>query len=365
MILERLNPSPRRMAQVRAITSVLPLTLSGLVWVASVMSTRTGHYDAWAFYPVLMIYGTLTLLDYLVGRDTANIETTSPAMKTWLRWLPLASVPLHLGMLLYAAHFVATAPLSWLGMIGWIFSVGVIGGVVAINVGHELVHKATRIEQWAGGIALASAAYGTFKIEHVLGHHTWVATERDPSSAPRGANVYTFVPRAMLHNVANAFTLEAAKLKRRGYSAWSWRNELWWWSGFTVGFAALLGALFGPKAVVFFAGQALVAIIHLELINFVEHYGLTRARDAKGRPIRVTHVHSWNSAYFLTNAFLFQLQRHSDHHASAGRRYQELRHHDDSPQLPGGYGAMLLLALVPPLWRRVIDPRIPQLPQSV
>jgi alkane 1-monooxygenase len=359
MLINLINPSPESMARVRAVTSVLPLTLSGLVLVATTMSTRTGDYDAWAFFPVLMIYGVLTLLDYLVGRDTTNGEVTALLTRSWLRWLPITSVPLHLLMLAYAAHFVTTAPLSWLGVAGWIFSVGVIGGVVAINVGHELVHKATRLEQWMGGIALASAAYGTFKIEHVLGHHTWVATERDPSSAKRGDNVYTFVPRAIWHNIVNAFALEAGKLKRRGHSPWSWRNELWWWCGFTFGFGALLGFLFGPKAALFFTGQAVVAIVHLELINYIEHYGLRRECDVNARPERVTPMHSWNSSYFLTNAFLFQLQRHSDHHASAGRRYQDLRHFDDSPQLPGGYGAMLLLSLVPPLWRRVIDPRIP------
>lgn len=347
------------MSQLRALTSALPLTLSTLVWVAAQRSHTTGHYDLWAFYPVLIMYGALTVLDYLVGRDTADMRVESPAIRAWLRALPLATVPVHLLMLFFCAQFVANAPLSPLGMVGWILSVGIISGTVAINVGHELIHKPSKLEQWAGGIALASAAYGTFKIEHVLGHHTWVATARDPSSAPRGMSVYRFVPGAIVHNAVNAFRLEAGKLKRRGYSAWSWRNELWWWSGFTIGFGALLGVAFGPKALALFAGQAVVAILHLEIINYIEHYGLSRKMQPNGRPEAVTPMHSWNSAYFLTNAFLFQLQRHSDHHASAGRRYHELQHHDRSPQLPGGYGVMLLLTLVPPLWRRVVDPRIP------
>jgi alkane 1-monooxygenase len=357
MLLAFTAPTPITMARLRAATAFFPLLLGALVMTSVYFAGRTGWHDAWAWYPLFIIYGPLTLLDYVVGEDTSN---GPPAVGDgYFRWLPLLCIPLQFVVLIVAANYFVTAPLSTLGMIGWIMSVGLVSGMIAINVGHELIHKNSQLERIGGGIILATTAYGTFKVEHVLGHHAWVATDRDPSSAKRGESVYTFVPKAIVHNAMNAFRLAGASLKRRGFSPWSWRNELWWWSGITIACAAALGVAFGPMASVFFVGQALGAIVSLEIINYIEHYGLRRHADANGRAEKVTPMHSWNSAYFLTNAFLFQLQRHSDHHASAARRYQELRHHESAPQLPGGYGAMMVLALVPPLWRKVIDPLIP------
>ncbi len=355
MLLQLINPAPQTMARLRALTAFFPLLLG--ILVISTANMRSWH-DAWAWYPLFVIFVVISTLDYLIGKDTSNAPPA--AIPAYFRWLVLACVPMQIGMLFVAANFFVNAPLTWIGMLGWILSVGFVNGVVAINVGHELIHKNSRFERNAGGVILAVTSYGTFKVEHVLGHHAWVATDRDASSAKLGESVYAFVPHAIVHNALNAFQLAAASLKRRGYSPWSWRNELWWWSGVTIGLSALLGAAFGPMAVVFFFAQSLVAIVSLEIINYIEHYGLRRKIEANGRAEKVSPIHSWNSSYFLTNAFTFQLQRHSDHHANAARRYQALEHHEIAPQLPGGYGVMVLLTLVPPLWRTVIHPRISQ-----
>jgi alkane 1-monooxygenase len=357
MLLQYLSPTPQTMARLRALTAFFPLLMGTLIVCTIYLASMGNSHNAWAWYPLFQILIPITILDYLIGKDTTSAPPT--ATPAYFRWLVLACVPMQIGVLFIAAHFFVTAPLSWLGMLGWVMSVGFISGIIAINVGHELIHKNSRLERTAGGIILATTAYGTFKVEHVLGHHAWVATDRDASSAKRGQSVYTFVPYAIIHNALNAVRLAAASLKRRGYSAWSWRNELWWWSGITIALSALLGAAFGPMSIVFFFAQSLVAIVSLEIINYIEHYGLRRKMEANGRAEKVSPQHSWNSSYFLTNAFLFQLQRHSDHHANAARRYQTLEHHDAAPQLPGGYGAMMMLTLVPPLWCAVIHPRIP------
>jgi alkane 1-monooxygenase len=358
MLLQLINPAPQTMARLRALTAFFPLLMGALIVCTIGLADRGNSHNLWAWYPLFQILIPITILDYLIGKDTTNAPPI--ANPAYFRWLTLACVPMQIGVLFIAAHFFVTAPLSWMGMLGWAMSVGFISGIIAINVGHELIHKNSRLERTAGGIILATTSYGTFKIEHVLGHHAWVATDRDASSAKRGQSVYTFVPYAIIHNALNAVRLSAASLKRRGYSSWSWRNELWWWSSISIGLSALLGAAFGPMAVVFFFAQSLVAIVSLEIINYIEHYGLRRKIEAHGRAEKVSPMHSWNSSYFLTNAFLFQLQRHSDHHANAARRYQTLEHHEAAPQLPGGYGAMMMLTLVPPLWRAVIHPRIPQ-----
>jgi alkane 1-monooxygenase len=363
MLIKLVNPSARTMVRIRAIAFFLPATLPFSLYAAAQLGQATGEPNWSAFLPLFLIYGLMTILDYIVGRDETNLAPNESAAADQIsaffyRALVFLTLPLQLAMLYFAGQYFVETPLNIIGQLGWLLSVGTIGGVLAINAGHELVHKPTSSEQITGGLLLATVCYGSFKTEHVYGHHAWVSTPRDHSSAPRGANVYTFVPDSIFHNVLGGFTLEAQRLARRGFKAFSWRNELIWWTLISGGLTAFFGWQFGVMGLVFFLAQSLIAIVHLEIINYIEHYGLSRNLEASGRYEKVTPMHSWNSSYFFTNAFLFQLQRHSDHHANAARRYQDLRHHDGAPQLPGGYGAMLLLALVPPLWWMVIHPRL-------
>lgn len=315
----------------------------------------TGMPNLFAFWPLLINYGVLTAIDYTVGRDRSQPSSGVRDIALY-KWIALATLPVHFLSLGWATHVFVTADFSWIGRLGWIFSIGAISGTIAITAGHELIHRSTRLEQWWGGVLLASVCYGGFKIEHVYGHHVHVATPLDASSARRGQSVYAFLPRAVWNNVCNAWRLEAQRLRRRGLPAW--RNEMLVWSAVSIGFAALAALLFGTAGLLFFVAQSVVAFCELEVINYIEHYGLTRRRLENGYE-RVAPIHSWNSSYRMMNWFLLNLARHSDHHASTARRYQELRHFDDAPQLPGGYGAMLVLALFPPLWFRIIDPRIP------
>jgi alkane 1-monooxygenase len=206
-------------------------------------------------------------------------------------------------------------------------------------------------------VLLTSVGYPGFKVEHVRGHHLHVATPEDSSSARLDESVYAFVPRALWRNVRNAWRLEAQRLRARGHSPWSARNEMVRWYALWLLFMAAFAATGGVRALGFFLLQGVIAAATLEVINYVEHYGLERREVAPGRYERVTHHHSWNAPQRYTNWLLFNLQRHSDHHAVARRRYQALHHHDDSPQLPAGYATMFVLALAPPLWRKVMNPR--------
>jgi alkane 1-monooxygenase len=295
----------------------------------------------------------------VIGKDTTNDAPTSQFMARWFRALPVAAACVYLATLVWATAVYAQAQFTWVGKLGWTLSMGTVAGALAINVAHELIHRPTRIEQAIGGMLLSCVGYATFKIEHVHGHHVWVATERDPSTARRGESVYAYLARAIVQNVSNAWRLQAARLARGNAEFWSTRNELLGWTLLSVAMGCAALAAFGGDGLVFFVAQALGAIVHLEIINYIEHYGLERQCGAHGRREGVTEQHSWNSAYFFSNAYLFQLQRHADHHVHAGRTYQRLQHLENAPQLPGGYAAMILLALVPPAWRAVIDPRIP------
>lgn len=327
-------------------------------WSAS----RSGQWDLWSWYTPLMYFVLIPLADLVVGADTLNPDPQDvPRLeRSWyFAALPLLCVPLQIGLMLWGAHVFATAPFGPLGALGWVVSMGCLGGVLGINVAHELIHKASRTEQSGGGLLLASVLYGSFKIEHIYGHHVDVATPRDNSTAYRGEHVYRFIGRALRHNVPRAFELERRHTLRRGGRWRWWRSEVSLWFGCSAVFCALCVWIAGGwLGAVYFAGQAFVAVCLLEIINYVEHYGLMRRQLPDGRYERVDPKHSWNSDFLVTNMFLFHLQRHSDHHAHAARRYQLLRHFDESPQLPFGYAAAVVVALCPPLWRRLMDPRV-------
>ena len=346
-----------------ALVFLVPAQMPLAAWLGS----RTGQPDLAAWYPLLFLFVILPAADTLLGRDPTNVPRESErevAMRPWFRGLTLLALPVHLGVLAWSAARFVQAGMGALGMLGWVLSQGVVGGILAINTAHELIHKSGRLEPAVGGLLLASVGYHGFKVEHLRGHHVHVATPQDASSAPLGQSLWDFLPRALWRNTRAAWTLEAARLHARGLPWWSPRNELLGWTACWLALAAAFAAWLGPIGLAFFFVQGLCAAGALEVINYIEHYGLERSMTADGRFERTTHLHSWNSDYALSNLMLFQLQRHSDHHAFPKRRYPVLRHHPDAPQLPGGYSAMFVLALFPPAWRRVRPSRRASRPSS-
>ncbi|GAB6195191.1 alkane 1-monooxygenase [Lysobacter xanthus] len=328
-----------------------------LMPVAAALGRASGHADAMAWFPLAFLFVLLPLADYALGHDPDN--PAEPARLEQDRWFPaltLLALPVQIVLLAWSARWFAQAPLAPVGMLGWLLSQGVVSGVLAINTAHELIHKDTRLERAAGGVLLASVGYHGFKIEHVRGHHVHVSTPEDASSARYGQSLWHFLPRALVRNTANAWRLEAARLRRLGRPALSASNEMLGWTLAWLASAVAAWLWAGTVGLAFFLLQGLFAAGSLEIINYIEHYGLERRRLPDGRYERTTHLHSWNSDYRLSNLFLFHLQRHSDHHETPRRRYAALLHHPDSPQLPGGYASMFVLALCPPLWFRIVHP---------
>jgi alkane 1-monooxygenase len=345
---------------------LLPVTLPLQAWVGAQLF---GHWDVWAYLVPVVFFGLIPLADALIGQDPSNPDPSDEAALNadgYYRWLPLLCLPLYVALVIFGAWVMATAPFTAVGYVGWALSMGCVGGVIAINTGHELIHKTSALESTAGGLLLACVGYGSFKVEHIYGHHVNVSTPQDGSSAPRGDNVYAFIARAFAHNVAMGLQLERANRTRRGVAWTWWSSEIVRLGAFTALLAASCTALAGGLGLLYFVGQCIGAIALLEVINFIEHYGLARRQlpGEHGRYEKVNPTHSWNSNFILTNLFLFQLQRHSDHHANAVRRYQVLRHFDESPQLPAGYATMVVLALVPWAWRRVMDPMVERIEQG-
>lgn len=307
--------------------------------------------------PLIILYVLLPVADLAMGRDQRNDQVKGSG--TVYSLLPALYAFLQFGLLWYVIDFATSA--TWISIPGWfglIISFGIVSGINAINVAHELIHKKSRWQNWLGGVLLSSVGYSGFKVEHVRGHHVWVSTPKDPSSAKPDQSLFHFLPRSIWHNTQNAWRLEARRLERFNIPVIHWRNEMLWWAAITLGFAASAWALFGFTGLLIWFGQGFMAIVSLEIINYVEHYGLRRQQLPSGRYERPSPKDSWNSDFWLSNQILLHLQRHSDHHANPRVAYQNLKSHAEAPQLPAGYATMFLLALVPPLWFRVMNPKL-------
>jgi len=324
----------------------------------ALMAASGREWTLWV--PLLAVYTVIPLLDRLFPRDANNPpEAVVPLLEAdpYYRVLVHATVPMYFAVLIASAWFVAGQGLSWFGVLGHALVVGAIGGI-AVNTGHELGHKKDPADRLAARLALAVPFYGHFTMEHNAGHHAQVATPEDSASARFGENIYRFATREIPGGVRRGWALERERLARRGQRALSWRNEiLQSWVVSLLLYGGLLAWL-GVGVLPFLAIQLAFAWWQLTSANYVEHYGLLRRKGPDGRYERCRPEHSWNANQLASNLVLFHLERHSDHHAYAARRYQSLRHYDDVPQLPSGYFGMFLLAYVPPLWFRVMDPRV-------
>jgi alkane 1-monooxygenase len=338
---------------------LLGLLVPLLPLVAWALSSLTGLRIFWFAGP-LVVFVVIPLLDLAFGPDAKNPPDAMLARleeDRYYRWCTYAYVPLQYASLVLACWCWSRGHLSLLESMGLMLTVGCVGGI-AINTAHELGHKRDSVERWLSKVALAQSGYGHFFVEHNRGHHVRVATPEDPASSRYGESFYAFWPRTVIGSFESSCEIERSRLARIGSSFWTWKNDvLNAWAMTVVLYAALVAA-FGRAILPYLLLQAVIGFSLLEVVNYLEHYGLLRQRGPDGRYERCLPTHSWNSNHVVSNVFLYHLQRHSDHHAHPVRRYQALRSFDDAPNLPSGYATMILVALVPPLWRWVMDKRV-------
>ncbi|KUZ30144.1 alkane 1-monooxygenase [Burkholderia territorii] len=335
-----------------AVTITLPI-------LSAQLALSTGLHVFWWFGP-LFAFGVIPILDTLIGDDRDNPpEAVVPQLERerYYRYIVYLATLVEYVAFFMCVWIVGTQALAWYDYVGFALSLGAATGI-SINTAHELGHKTSRFERWLAKVTLAPVAYGHFFVEHNRGHHVRVATAEDPASARYGESFWAFLPRTVTGSIRSAWRLEKARLERLGHSPWTWRNEVLHAWAMTVVVWGVAIAMAGKVVIPFLVIQAAYGASLLEVVNYVEHYGLGRRKLPSGRYERCTPQHSWNSNHVVTNLFLYQLQRHADHHANPTRSYQALRHFDDSPQLPAGYATMILFAYVPPLWYRVMNPRV-------
>ena len=318
----------------------------------------TGQW-LWLLFAPAVIHIGIPFMDYSFGEDFSNPPESAVDKLNkdfFYRLLVWIYVPFQLIGTVYGTWLAATQSLDWYAYIALVLSVGSINGI-GIGTAHELGHKQESLDRWLSKIALAPSMYGHFFVEHNRGHHKRVATPEDPASARMGESFWAFLPRTVMGSFISAWVLERERLKRKGKGVWTLGNEnLQAWALTILLYGSLIIWL-GWPVLILLVLQGIYAASMLEVVNYVEHYGLLRQKD-NGEYVRCAPEHSWNSNHIVGNILLYHLQRHSDHHAHPTRRYQALRHFGEAPQLPGGYASMITIAYFPSLWFALMDRRV-------
>lgn len=344
------------------------------LWIASVLLPLIPVVVIWAYYqvnspwmllaPLLITFVLIPILDHFMGTDKTNPpEEIVPQLDAdpYYKNLLKASIPLHFIVLIISAWFVGVEPLPVWAIVSFAIVAGMYSGS-CINTAHEIGHKNSKADRLWARISLAVCGYGHFCIEHNLGHHRDVSTPEDPASSRMGENIYAFALREVPGAALRGWHAERDRLAKKGFGFWSPHNHILQSYGLTLLVQGSLVIAFGWPVLLFLLVHNFMAWMQLTSANYIEHYGLLRERKENGKYERCQPHHSWNTNHLFSNLMLFQLERHSDHHANPSRPYQSLRSFENLPELPAGYFTMYFIAYFPPLWFKVMDQRLVDLP---
>jgi len=335
--------------------------LSAYILASTVYISFTS-YGIWTYSPLLFSFVFIPLLE-LVFKPSAKNFTKEEQQKLkndpFFDFVLYTVVLVQVGFLIFFL-FAIQEPISNFELIGRILSFGVLCGIFGINVGHELGHRKNRFQQFLGEVLLLTSLETHFLPYHNSGHHYNVATPKDPATAKKGELVFLFWFRSQIGSYIQAWEIETKRLKNKNNHFFSFKNRM---LNYTIAQLLLLGVIyyvFNFSTMIAFLGAALFGILMLETVNYIEHYGLLRKINEKGKYERVLPQHSWNSNHLVGRTILFELSRHSDHHFKASKHYQLLDSLPNSPQMITGYPGMMLLALIPPLWFKIIHKQLDQ-----
>jgi alkane 1-monooxygenase len=335
-----------------------------ILYIGAFNSFTVTGWQIWI--PLMIAWVFIPLMELIIKPDPENMsvaeEELVKADKAYDVMLYLIVVLQFVALYMFLQS-MRTDDLSWVDTAGRIWVMGMLCGTFGINAGHELGHRVNKFEQTLAKMLLLTSLYMHFFIEHNKGHHKNVATPQDPSSARYGEWVYTFYFRTVFFSYLGAWHIATADAQKKGHAAFSIYNEMLLFHIIQAAFVAAIFFVFTPLITLYFLMAALIGILLLETVNYIEHYGLQRKQTDTGGYERTMPAHSWNSNHVIGRLMLFELSRHSDHHYLASRKYQVLRHHDEAPQMPTGYPGMMILSLLPPAWFFVMNKRVKAIKQ--
>lgn len=313
-----------------------------------------------SFLVVLFLFGALPLLDYYIVHDNKNpSKEEQKKLKNDFRY----KVPIYLTilfdwiLLIYSIYLINYTEKGLLFKLGMFLSCSLMQGS-SINLSHEINHKLSKWERIIGTFNLSKNLYMHFLIEHNEGHHKKVSTPTDPASSKKNESLYKFLPRTIFGGYFSAWEIENRLCNQKYGKSLTIYNRMIYFSFSYILIPLSLFLLFNFKVMLTHLLVAFASVILLEIINYIEHYGLSRKKLENGTYENVSIKHSWNAPHRLSNYLLFKLQRHSDHHENALKPYQTLCSYDESPTLPTGYAGCILLALYPKIWFEIMNPLV-------
>lgn len=348
------------MSEVKQIGSAAPFWVS-IVLVFLVFAGAI--YGGWviALGPIYALVIS-SVIDGMIGDNDDNVDpNTEPKLMFWHQFVTIIWAPLQFSFLFFSiAAATRFDHLSTTESIWMMIALGVTTGGVGVVYAHELIHQKNKWERSLGDFLLAMVLYGHFRTKHILIHHRYVGTPADPVTARYNEGFHRFFYRVLRVGSLASWRVEAGRLAKRGRPVWHHANPFWRYILWGCGMLLLAGLIGGWMGVGLLCIQAVIAILFLELTNYVEHYGLVRKHLGDGKYEHVRPHHSWNSSREFTNYLLINLQRHSDHHYKPERRFPLLQTYDSSevPVLPMGYPSLAAIALIPPIWRRMMNPKV-------
>jgi alkane 1-monooxygenase len=303
---------------------------------------------------VLVLVMVLLLAETMPGARRTNSNSDGVFLNRLAVWLTIAA---QLSVIGWGAVICVGADLPTIASLS--LTIGLGAGIFGMLAAHEMIHSHNRFENTLGMLMLTGVTYRHFRISHLFGHHRWAATSRDPATARCGENAYAFLARSIFGQVVDVYRLERARVGRRQF----WRNGVFHDLVIYLVIYSCVSAMLGWPAAVFLGAQSLIAVVVLELFNYVAHYGMVRGTLSSGGTEPLSDIHSWNVKSEVGNWLLLNMGHHSDHHRRPPQSDDHLSHDhltpiEQTPLLPAGYSGAILLSLVPALWRRYMDCRV-------
>jgi alkane 1-monooxygenase len=318
--------------------------------------------NGWLTYlPALVFFGLVPLLEFFIKPNTYNFskeEEKAEKENKLYTYLLYATLPMQIAFLIFFFYAIQEPNLSNSEIFGRIFGMGIMCGVIGINVGHELGHRNQRFGEFIGEILLLTSLNTHFLPYHNGGHHYNVATPKDAATARKNEILFIFWIRSHFTSYFQAWQLENKRMKSLNRFWFHHQNRMVIYTLCNILLLALIYFIFGQFVLLAFIAAAVIGILLLETVNYIEHYGLLRKKNNHGRYERVKRNHSWNSNHQVGQVLLFNLSRHSDHHYNGSKHYQLLKSLPESPQMPTGYPGMMLLSFIPPIWFWVMNKKL-------